>query len=305
MSPLEFASGLAKRYLTDQRVESLRNTYLAARQRAAPLLRLVHGTFDCAALRAHLEQRIGRDFQVLMVHSSVNHMKPMFTDTPLDLVRMLIDYCGPERTLAMPAFYFGEPGDGGAYATFQRNPRFDLRRTPSQMGLATELFRRMPGVRQSRHPVYRISALGPLAEELTRGHEHASSPAGRGSPFETMARLDTCIIGIGKPIQVLTQAHHVEELMGDEFPVPSRAGVPLPMTLVDRDGEIPFELRARGVDGRFDIWKLRQIVTPEALPEWQFHHVPLFATRAGELTRQLVEAARRGVTLYDPLPAPR
>nr|WP_281375126.1 AAC(3) family N-acetyltransferase [Aquabacterium terrae] len=238
-----------------------------------------------------------------MVHSSVNHMKPMFTDTPLDLVRMLIDYCGPERTLAMPAFYFGEPEDGGAYATFQRNPRFDLRRTPSQMGLATELFRRMPGVRHSRHPVYRISALGPLAEELTRGHENASSPAGRGSPFETMARRDTCIIGIGKPIQVLTQAHHVEELMGDEFPVPSRAGVPLPMTLVDRDGEFPFELRARGVDGRFDIWKLRKIVTPEALPEWQFHHVPLFATRAGELTRQLVEAARRGLTLYDPLPA--
>lgn len=301
MSLVETVSSLAKRFLTDDRAEALRNAYFTGRQRMAPVLRAVYGTFGAADLRLHLEQRIGQDFQVLMVHSSVNHMKPMFTDGPLDLVRMLIDYCGPQRTLAMPAFYFGEPGLGGAYATFVRQPRFDLRRTPSQMGLATELFRRMPGVRQSRHPVYRICALGPLADELTQGHENASSPAGKGSPFETMARLDTCIIGIGKPIQVLTQAHHTEEIMGDAFPLPSRAGVPLPMTLVDRGDEISFELRGRGVDGRFDIWKLRKIMSREALHEWQYHHVPMFATRAHEVTQQLIAAAQRGVTLYDPL----
>ncbi len=300
MSAVEFASGLAKRFLSDDRVEDLRGLYFKGRTRLSPLMRRLYGSFDCAALREHLEQRIGHDFQVLMVHSSVNHMKPMFSDGPLELVRMLIDFCGPTRTLAMPAFYFGENGEG-AYASFVRNPRFDLRRTPSQMGLATEIFRRMPGVRWSRHPVYRISALGPLAQQLTEGHEHASSPAGRGSPFETMTQLDTCIIGLGKPIQVLTQAHHTEELMGDQFPLPSRAGTPLPMTLIDRDGEISFELRARSVDGRFDIWKVRKIMTRETLREWQFHHVPMFATRAAQVTEQLVAAARRGQTLYDPL----
>jgi aminoglycoside 3-N-acetyltransferase len=300
MSFVEFASGLAKRFLNEERVEGLRNVYFKGRAQLSPLMCRLYGTFDSAALREHLEERIGRDFEVLMVHSSVNHMKPMFTDGPLDLVRMLIDFCGPTRTLAMPAFYFGEGGEG-AYASFVRNPRFDLRRTPSQMGLATELFRRMPGVKWSRHPVYRISALGPLAQELTQGHENASSAAGRGSPFETMARLDTCILGLGKEVQVLTQAHHTEELMGDEFPVPSRAGTPLPMTLIDREGEIPFELRGRSVDGRFDIWKVRKLMTPDSLREWQFHHVPLFATRAASVTQQLVAAARQGRTLYDPL----
>lgn len=89
--------------------------------------------------------------------------------------------------------------------------------------------------------------------------------------------------------------------MGDEFPVPSRAGAPLPMTLVDREGEIPFQLRARSVDGHFDIWKVRKLMAPGTLHEWEFHHVPMFATRAADVTRQLVEAARRGQTLYDPL----
>lgn len=300
MSPLEFASGLAVKYLSDDRVNALREQYLRLRGQAAPLIRWMHGSFDSAQLRAHLEQRLGRDFEILMVHSSVNHMLPMYSDNALALVRMLIDFCGPARTLAMPAFYFGDPAIGGAKATFAQRPRFDLRRTPSQMGLATELFRRSPGVLQSRHPVYRIAALGPLAAELTRGHEHASSPAGRGSPFETMAARDTLVIGLGKPMQVLTQAHHTEELMGDEFPVPSWAGEPLPMTLVDGGEEIPFNLVGRGVKGRFNIWRLRQIMDRDSLREWNFHHVPMFAARASDVTRQTVAAARRGVTLYEP-----
>jgi len=109
-------------------------------------MRVAYGTFDAAALRAHLEQRIGLGFEILMVHSSVNNMKPMYTDGPLDLVRMLVSYCGPSRTLVMPAFYFGDPALGGVRPTFTLRPRFDLRRTPSQMGLATEIFRRWPGV---------------------------------------------------------------------------------------------------------------------------------------------------------------
>ena len=300
MNLLETASGLALRHLSQEQVEALRARYLELRKKLHPVMRAVYGTFDAAALRAHLEERIGRDFDVLMVHSSVNHMKPMFADDPLDLVRMLIDFCGPERTLAMPGFYFGDPAIGGAFATFQQRPRFDLRRTPSQMGLATELFRRMPGVRQSRHPVYRVSALGPLAAELTAGHDHAESPAGRGSPFEFMAARNTWIIGIGKPIQVMTQCHHVEQLLGENFPVPGHWGERLPMTMVDGKDEQPFELKPGWMpDWRYNVWKLQSIMRPGTLHEWQFHHVPMFAAQAGEVTQQLIEAAKRGVTLYD------
>ena len=301
MSPLELASGWAVRHLDARRVDSLRDAYFSVRARMSPVLRLLYGTFDTRALRAHLEQRIGTDFEILMVHSSVNHMRPMYTDTPLDLVRMLMQFCGPDRTLAMPAFYFGDPAIGGAYPTFKQKPRFDLRRTPSQMGLATELFRRMPGVVQSRHPVYRVAALGPHAAALTSGHEHASSPAGIGSPFEFMAKHGTRIIGIGKPMQVLTQAHHAEEAMGDAFPVPRQTAEPLAMVLVDGNEEIPFELAGGGFQGRFDIWKLRTIMDKSSLQEWTFHRVPMFATDAAVVTDSLVAAARRGITLYEPL----
>jgi aminoglycoside 3-N-acetyltransferase len=300
VSPLEFVSGLAVRHLDESRIQALRQGYFRLRSSLNPLLKLIHGSFDAPALRAHLEQRLGQDFDILMVHSSVNHMKPMYSEGPLELVRMLLDFCGPQRTLAMPAFYFGEPGSGGALPTFRANPRFDLRRTPSQMGLATEMFRRMPGVCQSRHPVYRVAAKGPLAEALTAGHDRASSPAGRGSPFEFMARHRTLVIGIGKSMQVLTQAHHTEELMREEFPVPSYDAEGLDMVLLDGSGEQPFRLVGRTVEGRFNIWKLRDIMDRQSLREWQFHHVPLFAALAADVTAQTVAAARRGITLYEP-----
>lgn len=299
MNFVEAASGLAGRLFDNRRVEQLRDMYLLARSRMAPLLRAWYGTFDAADLRAHLESRIGKDFEILMVHSSVNHMLPMYTGTPLDLVRMLVDLCGPTRTLAMPAFYFGEAADGGAAATFKKAPRFDMRRTPSQMGLATELFRRMPGVVQSRHPIYRISALGPRAAELTRGHELAATAAGAGTPFEFMKLHDTCIIGIGKPMQVLTQAHHTEAFMGDAFPVPSTPADPIVVTVVDKDQEFLVSLIGRAYQGRFNIWRLRKIMTADSLREWQFHGVPMFSTKAADVSGQLEAAALRGLTLYE------
>lgn len=299
MSPLEAVSGLAVRYLDQKRLQALRSLYFTARTKLHPVIKAIHGTFDTLALRKHLEQRIGSDFEILMVHSSVNHMQPMFTDSPLELVKMLISFCGPNRTLVMPAFYFGDPEIGGAYATFSLRPRFDLKRVASQMGLATELFRRMPGVVQSRHPVYRMAALGPLAKELTYGHEFAEDPAGVGTPFDFMAKHNTRILGIGKPFQVLTQAHHVEGVLGDDFPVPRGNGAGLSITVVDGKDEVPARLTGRGLLWKFNIWKLRGIMDREQLQEWKFHHVPMFATRAAVVTSALTDAARRGVTLYE------
>ena len=127
------------------------------------------------------------------------------------------------------------------------------------------------------------------------------APSGRGTPFDFMANHNTRIIGIGKPFQVLTQAHHAEEVMGDDFPVPrpSKSGAGLSMTLIDGKEEIPFELSGRGLLWRFNIWKLRTIMNRDSLQEWNFHHVPMFATRAGDVTAALIDAAKRGVTLYD------
>jgi aminoglycoside 3-N-acetyltransferase len=298
MSLLEIASALAARYLSHDRQIALRATYHSFRSRLNPLLRAAYGSFDAAALRKHLDARLG-SFEVLMVHSSLNHMHPTYAGSAIEVVRSLIELCGPERTLAMPTFYFGDPATGGAHAVLKRDGRFDVRRTPSDMGMISELFRRSKGVVHSRHPYYRVSALGPLAQALVAGHEHAGTPAGPGTPFDFMAKHDTWVVGLGKPFEVLTQIHHAEDVMGDAFPVPSEPGEHLVLTLIDGKVEVPFEMRGRNFLWRRNVWNLRNLMTPETLQEWRFHNVPMFATRAAHVTAALLAAAERGETVYE------
>jgi aminoglycoside 3-N-acetyltransferase len=303
MNLIHTLSDLALRYLSEEKFDFLRSVYLKLDGLASPLLKKMHGTYSAEDLRVHLEQTIGKDFEILMVHGSVNHMLPMYKGTALELVNMLIDYCGPTKTLVMPAFFFGDPKIGNVQQTFQTNPVCNLKRHPSQMGIMTEIFRRTKGVLQSRHPVYRVAAIGPLAESLTIGHENASGPAGIGSPFEFMAKHDTMVIGIGKSFHVMTQVHHVDELMGEDFPVPrlpQDERNEIAVTVVDGNISVPVKLRDNGIRWRFNIAKLPSLLKQGDLRLWKFHNTPLFAGRAKKVTTSLIESAQKGQTLYDP-----
>lgn len=297
MPMIEHLSAAMLRVLPRKQFLQVRNGYIKLKAKAAPLLRLIHGTFTTQDLIAEIDHKVDKDWSVLMVHSSMNGLEPMYEGSAMELLKALIDYCGPDRTLVMPAFYFGEGGEGTRVA-LKRNPRFDLRRTPSQMGLLTELFRRTPGAVQSLHPAYRVAALGPEAEALVQGHENTAG-MGAGSPFDYMARHNAQIVGIGKTFQVMTQVHHVESLLGDDWPGPQRTLQPIPVTIVTRDGEVGMEFGGTERGGEFNVWKLRLLLPPERLREWSFHNCPMFAARAGEVTDALLEGAMRGIILYD------
>ena len=302
MDLLHAASDKALRYMPKSWFLAVREYYHILRQKFSFLLQLRHGTFDTIALREHLEQRLDSDFEILMVHSSVNHMIPYYKGNPLELIHMLIDFCGPNRTLVMPAFYFGDPKIGTVHETFNACPNFDLKKTPSQMGLVTELFRRYKGVVQSRHPVYRVSAYGPLAEQLIKGHENASGPAGAGSPFEFMVAHKTLVIGIGKSFHVMTQVHHVDDIIGDAVPRKTVEANSAPnVTVIDGENKIPVRLPRSTIEWRFNISKLPNLLKKGDLEYWKFHNVPLFAAYAHNVTTSLVEAAKEGKTLYDPV----
>ena len=299
MNLIERLSATLLRLLPRAYFLKMRSIYFKLKKQASPLLCLIHGTFTTNDLIAEIDQRLDKDWKVLMVHSSVNNLSPMYQGNALELVKALIEYCGPNRTLVMPAFNFGEGGEG-ARETLKKNPRFDLRRSPSQMGLLTEIFRRSKGVLQSRHPVYRVAALGPQAADLVRGHEMAPTGMGVGTPFDYMAQHGASIIGLGKTFQVMTQTHHIESLLAGDWPVPHQELPRIPVTVIDKQGEVAMEISGLQQQWAFNIWKLREIMPPEQLREWRFHNSPMFTAQADEVTDALVAAAKRGSTLYDP-----
>jgi aminoglycoside 3-N-acetyltransferase len=292
---------LLRRRVSQDLRNKLKRGVARTRTRLAPLYRARYGTFGAEELRDELGRHLPPDTEIVMVHCSLNNLQPMYVGGVAELLDALIEICGPDTTLAMPAFFLGGPrGDPAAY--YRERPVFDIRRQPSEMGLLSELFRRRSDVRRSLHPTASMSALGPLADELTAGHHLARTTFGDGTPFAVMAERRTTIIGIAiEYFRCLTQVHAAEDLLGERYPLalrPSR----LPIQLEDVDGIVhDYELPVGQTMGR-RVERLERLLGPDELIRWRFHGVPLFVTSAARVTEVLIDAAQRGETIYDAMP---
>jgi aminoglycoside 3-N-acetyltransferase len=172
-----------------------------------------------------------RTEDVVLVHIAYNEFIG-FTGRPSDVVASLRSAVSESGTLLMPSMPFT-----GSAVDYARSAQiFDVRRTASQMGLVTELFRRSAGTVRSLHPTHPVLANGPRAEELIRDHPLARTPCGRHSPFEKLAAAGGKIALVGTGIGVLTFYHYLEELMESLLPKS-------PFT------EETFDLAFRGYDG--------------------------------------------------------
>jgi aminoglycoside 3-N-acetyltransferase len=294
---------MLRRYLSQERRSELKRWQGLARKRFSPVLSLLHGAFTTEELLAHLNLRLKPDFEILMVHSSFDGLLPMYQGTANELVNALVEFCGPDRTLVMPSFVMG----GRNYDTstyFQSRP-FDVRRTPAEMGLVAEVFRRVPHVIRSLHPTCSVCALGPLAKELTTGHHLSRTGMSPDSPFGVMTRRRTAILGLGvEYYRCLTHAHVAGDYMGEEFPIKVANPGWTQVTLVDYDGNrYDYQLGLRDRTRKLDLRILWSILSRDELMEWRFHGVPVFLVpNAGVLTERLMQAARRGITIYGTVP---
>ncbi len=150
---------------------------------------------------------------VVLVHVS-NDQLHGFRGTPSDVIRVVQQAVEPQGTLLMPTI----PFRGSAIEYVQNGPMLDIRRTPSRMGLITELFRRSPNVRRSVHPTHPVAAWGARADELTAGHERAGTPCGRGSPYHRLLEWNGKVLLLGTGIGAMTFFHSVEEELEAELP---------------------------------------------------------------------------------------
>jgi aminoglycoside 3-N-acetyltransferase len=293
---------LVRRTMSQERRNRLKRHVWRTRMRLAPLTRARYGRFGAEELRAELARYLPEDTEIVMVHSSLGELQPTYAGDIRELLDALIELCGPHRTLAMPAFFFGgRNGDPIAY--YRQRPVFDVRRQPSEAGFPTELFRRREGVRRSLHPTASVTAFGPEADALVTGHHLAKTAYGEGTPFAVMAERRTAIVGIGTEyFRSVTQVHAAEDLLGERYPLivrPKR----LPIQLIDFDGtmhqyELPY---SDSVLGR-RLERLEHLLAPHELVQRRFHGVSLFVTSAARVTQVLMDAALRGETIYDAMP---
>lgn len=143
----------------------------------------------------------------LLVHSSYKSFGEV-DGGPATVNRALEAALGTDGdgTLIMPTFNFD----------FNKGAPWDVRTTPSKMGVLTELVRTDPRAKRVFHPFYSFAILGRHAEML--GSLRYKSAYERDSVFGKLRDLDGKIMVIGLSYNnSMTFFHHIEQMEGVDY----------------------------------------------------------------------------------------
>lgn len=109
----------------------------------------------------------------------------------------------PDGLLILPTFTY----------SFTRSEDFHLRDSPSTVGILSERFRALPGVRRTTDPIFSCALLGELAdpwgERLLRIGDHDCF--GPHSIFGLLAQADAKLLFLGVGFGMCTFVHHIEQ----------------------------------------------------------------------------------------------
>ena len=170
--------------------------------------------YDKNQLTAKLEQLGVSTGDSLMVHSGFDHFTG-FDGTPEDVIAVLQRVLGPEGNLLMMSMPYG--GSSQRYAA--SHSCFDVRKTPSALGLISENFRRREDVFRSANPLHPILAKGPLAKWFTVDHELLPYSCGRRSPFARFLKMGGKFLFFDAVFRSLTFVHYLEDKYRNDLPV--------------------------------------------------------------------------------------
>lgn len=168
----------------------------------------------------------------VLLHSAFEAFRG-FRGTIKELTDTVLDVIGPDGNLLMMSL----PYRSSSLEYLKSLKCFDVRKTPSMMGLVTEFFRRRPGVLRSLHPTHPVLAFGPKAEWIVADHELCKFPCGPGSPFEKMVSLDTKAVFFNVPFVYFTFFHNLEHMVRMDLPFSLYTDEPFVVPVVDRLGE--------------------------------------------------------------------
>ncbi len=139
---------------------------------------------------------------VLFLHISLNNLALSVTDI-VWLFGAIWKVVGEDGTIVLPTF---------TYKQFKMpNYCFNVNKTRSDLGWASEYFRCQPGVVRSVHPTHSVAAKGKFAFEITRYHRESITPFGRNTPYDILYQKDAIILFLGKSPTINSFYHAIEE----------------------------------------------------------------------------------------------
>jgi aminopeptidase-like protein/aminoglycoside N3'-acetyltransferase len=119
---------------------------------------------------------------------------------PATVNEAILEVVGPEGTLIQPTFNYD----------FLKGVPWDIRITPSQMGVLTELLRVDPRAKRMFHPIYSMAAIGKYADELAA--HRTTDCFGETTIFKKFRDWNAKVLVLGLPYsKSFTFLHHCEQ----------------------------------------------------------------------------------------------
>jgi aminoglycoside 3-N-acetyltransferase len=146
----------------------------------------------------------------------------------------ILDALGPHGTFVMPSLSYR----GAALDYLSKLEIFDVRKTPSMMGLVSEFFRRRDDVLRSVNPMHPVVATGRDAEWLVAGHEDAVYSCGAETPWSRLVDIDSKVIFFDTAFASFTFFHHIEHEVSPKLPFSLYAEPPFDVPVRDREGNL-------------------------------------------------------------------
>lgn len=188
-------------------------------------------TFDATAFRKALHDvGIVRGDSVI-VHCS---LKPTsgFQGKPSELIHAMKDAVGREGLLVMPSMTYTD----SSKSYLERQLVMNVLRSPSRMGLVSEVFRRGTGICRSLSPTHPLIAWGDRAQWFIEGHENTELSFGPDSPFARLHDMDSKILFLDCSLETATFMHYVEDRHKHALPFPLYEAEPMLGVVIDPNG---------------------------------------------------------------------
>lgn len=142
----------------------------------------------------------------IMLHASWRSFVG-FLASPNEVIDILLELVGEKGTLLMPAY-------GSNIEVF------DVKNTPSNAGILSEIFRKMDGVERSCNSYFSICAKGLRAVELTKDHENSAYGFDENSPYYKLTQCGgkVLLLGLGRHPYKISAFHCATYQLRNELP---------------------------------------------------------------------------------------
>lgn len=233
---------------------------------------------------------------VLYIHSSVDKLNLGFS--PFVLLKLLMDVVGEKGTLVFPCWHYS--GRAEDYL-LKPDPIFDVKLSPTTLGLLPELARRTKNAVRSLHPTASAVAIGPMAYELMNEHHLDVYPNGEKSPLYKLMQYNSRIIGLGEKVVSLSFVHVVEDILKERFPLQVLSEKTFPIKVINEGREVlQVETRIphKNIQRRDIPAFVQKNISHEACTTFTFRGTNFFTAEPKMLFSEMKELALLGKTIY-------